>query len=136
MSCRSNNVKEYKLVINGKFPSLNQFIEANRVSRGNWNKGNQMKQEYQYILCCEIKKQLKNVKIDNPIIINYTFYEPNKKRDLDNISSFFHKIFQDGLVFCEVIKNDNWNYIIGFSDLFKIDKENPRIEITLAESKR
>lgn len=68
-----------------------------------------------------------------PIHIHYHFYEPNTRRDKDNISGYFHKIFQDALVDKGIIPNDGWKYISGMSDSFGVDRKNPRIEITIRE---
>lgn len=121
---------KYKLTIPGRFPSMNQFIEANRTHK---QKGNQMKQTAQNEISFYILDQFKRLRINKPIYIKYRFYEPNKKRDLDNISSFFHKVFQDALVGCRIIMNDSWYYIVGFSDEFYVDNKNPRIEIEIEE---
>lgn len=123
---------EYKVVIEGRFPSMNEFIDANRRSKGRWNKGNQMKQASQDDISWQLLQQHKKLHLDKPVYLHYTFYEPNKKRDLDNISGYFHKVFQDALVHCGVIHNDSWHYIVGFSDQFKIDNK-PRIEIIIEE---
>lgn len=121
---------KYNLTIPGRYPSMNQFIEANRTHK---QKGNQMKQKAQNDISFYIMDQLKRLRIDKPVYIRYTFYEPNKKRDLDNISGFFHKVFQDALVACRIIMNDSWYYIVGFSDEFYVDNKNPRIEIEIEE---
>lgn len=124
---------EYRIIIDGRYPSMNQFIEANRIGKGRWNKGNKMKQECQEEISLYINTQLHKIHIFKPVYIKYKFYEPNKKRDLDNISGFFHKIFQDALVKCGVIQNDSWQYIVGFSDEFFVDNQCPRIEIEIIE---
>lgn len=123
----------HRVVIPGTFSSMNQFIEANRTGKGKWNKGNQMKQNDQNFISVYIGNQLRKVHINGPVRLNYNFYEPNKKRDLDNISGYFHKVFQDALVSCGVLHNDSWHYITGFSDSFFVDSKNPRIEIEIIE---
>lgn len=124
---------EYKVIIEGKFPSMNEFIDANRRSKGKWNKGNQLKQQSQDEISWQLLQQHRKLHIDKPVMLHYTFYEPNKKRDLDNISGYFHKVFQDALVHCGIIHNDSWQYIVGFSDEFLIDNKKPRIEIIIQE---
>lgn len=124
---------EHKIVIDGRFASMNEFIDANRAHR---QQGNSMKKRDQKIISVYIKNQLRGVRITNQVYIKYKFYEPNARRDLDNISGYFHKVFQDALVFCGVIVDDNWNYVVGFSDDFYVSKNNPRIEITLQERAR
>ena len=71
--------------------------------------------------------------IDRPVFIYYRFYEKNKRRDLDNISGFAHKVIQDALVKNGILENDGWANITGFDDNFFIDKEHPRIELTIHE---
>ena len=119
----------YRVVVMGKFPSMNELIDANRSHR---QKGNNLKRKSQHEIAVCLMKQLR-VHIDKPIRIKYKFYEPNKKRDLDNISGYFHKVFQDALVECHVIKNDNWQHIVGFSDEFYVDSKYPRIEVEIRE---
>ena len=65
--------------------------------------------------------------------MQYSWYEKNKKRDLDNISSFGRKVIQDALVASKVLINDGWNNIKGFSDEFYVDAKNPRIEVLIEE---
>lgn len=123
----------YNITIEGKFPSMNEFIDANRRSKGRFNKGNAMKQQSQNEISWQILKQHRKLHIDKPVKLIYSYYEPNKKRDLDNISGYFHKVFQDALVNCGVIHNDNWHYIVAFTDEFYIDNKHPRIEIKIVE---
>lgn len=117
------------IVIPGHFHSLNEFIDANRRSRGSWNAGNTMKQKDQN----KIISYLPRTKFKKPIFLEYVFYEPSARRDKDNVSGYFHKIFQDALVEAGIIKNDGWRNIIGFSDSFYVDQKNPRIEIYIEE---
>lgn len=124
---------DHKVVINGEFPTLNEFIDANRIRRGRWSKGNQMKRDDQDLINLALKNQLRGLHIDDPVHLTYRFYCSNRRKDKDNICGYFHKIFQDSLVECEVIKNDSWKYITGFKDEFFYDKENPRIEVIIEE---
>lgn len=121
----------YKIVLNGKFPSLNEYISKNRTHK---QAANAMKQRDENRIIAEVLTQFKRrIRIEKPVYIAYMFYEPNKKRDLDNISGYFHKVFQDALVKCGVLANDGWHYITGFSDYFYHDNKNPRIEIEIRE---
>ena len=127
----------YKLMIPGTMPNLNDYLHGERIAirkNGKFTtRGNAMKQEWQNNVIKLIRAQLKEIKINNPIRLSYCFYETNMKRDLDNISAFAHKIIQDALVKSQVIDNDGWKNIKGFSDEFFIDKDNPRIEVTIEE---
>jgi Holliday junction resolvase RusA-like endonuclease len=127
----------YKLIIDGTLPNLNEYLQAERqtIRKGNkfTTKGNVLKQTNQDLVIWEIRQQLRGLHINNPIILKYDFYEPNKKRDLDNISAFAHKIIQDALVKAGTIDNDGWNNIYGYVDQFYCDKQNPRIEVNIVE---
>lgn len=121
---------EYKVIIQGRLIGLNEYIAAERANR---YKAAKMKRENEAIVMIAIKQQLKNVKIEKPVYMEYTWVEKNKRRDLDNISSFGRKVIQDALVNAAVLKNDAWKQIVGFSDRFEINKENPHIEILIKE---
>ena len=119
-----------RIIIPGRFPSLNEYIAANKKRSGNWNGGNSMKQRDQREICQHIPK---GTKFKKRIFLEYTFYEPNTKRDKDNISGYFHKIFQDALVQAGAIPDDGWKYIYGMTDYFEIDKAYPRIVVDIEE---
>ena len=70
--------------------------------------------------------------LKTPIFVKFKWFEPNKRRDFDNIA-FAKKFFFDSLQELDIIENDNWNYVKGFEDTFDVDKENPRIEIEIFE---
>ena len=73
------------------------------------------------------------LKFKKRIFIHYTFYEPNTRRDKDNIAGYFHKVFQDALVQAGCIENDGWKNIKGWTDDFEVDKKFPRIEVVIEE---
>ena len=92
-----------------------------------------MKARSEAVVINAIRKCLKRVKIVKPVYMEYRWYEKNKKRDLDNISSYGRKVIQDSLVYAHVLKNDGWKEITGFSDEFYVDAANPRIEVLIRE---
>ena len=118
-----------RIIIPGKFASLNEFIYANRVRKGKWYAGDAMKQKDQKKIC----RYLPHVRFKGKIFIEYNYFEPNAKRDKDNICGYFHKIFQDALVQSGCIENDGWKTIAGMADYFEVDKGNPRIEVIIKE---
>ena len=121
-----------RLIISGRFPSLNEYIAATKKQKGNWNAGNSMKRRDQNEICRMIPRGLKFKK---PIFIEYNFFEPNTRRDKDNICGYFHKIFQDALIQAGCIPDDGWKAINGMADYFDIDKAYPRIEVVIEEIK-
>lgn len=93
-----------------------------------------MKAESEFIISAAIVQQLRCVRFTRPVIIRYRFFEPDRRRDKDNISGYAHKVIQDSLVRCGVSRNDGWKNIENYSDEFAIDKKNPRIEVTITEA--
>lgn len=121
---------EYLLVIPGTLNNLNDYIDAERSNR---YQGAKMKADNEKYVVVAIRQCLKGVRIEKPVEMNYTWYEPNKRRDKDNVSSFGRKIIQDALVNAAVLKGDGWKYIVGFSDRFEVDCKKPRIEVLIRE---
>lgn len=121
---------EYKVVIQGRYPSMNEFITANRTHK---QKGNNLKKKSQNEIAIQLLQQHRKLHIDKPVYLKYTFYEFNKRRDLDNVASYFMKVFQDALVYCGILHNDSWQYVTGFSTEFFVDSKNPRIEVLIEE---
>lgn len=80
------------------------------------------------------KTQLRSVQFDGPVIMRYTWIEPNRRRDKDNIA-FAKKFIQDALIRAGVLANDGWAQIKGFSDDFVVDRKRPRVEVEIEEAK-
>ena len=111
--------------IPGRLPALNDYT---KVNRGNKYAGNNLKKETQQLISFYIPKK----PINTPIRLIFNWYEPNKKRDKDNIA-FAKKFILDALVNGGCIPNDGWKEIEGFQDNFYVDKDNPRIEVEIIE---
>lgn len=119
-----------KLVINGRLPGLNDLIEKERTHR---QAGGKLKRESQADVIWFIKTQLQG-KLKEPVYMAYLWVEKDRRRDMDNVSAFGRKVIQDALVISGKLKNDGWDNIKGFSDSFLVDRERPRIEVTIYES--
>lgn len=118
----------YMFTIPGKLPGLNEYIAAERRHR---LKAAQMKARYEKIIQWCIRNDLGSLRITDPVFIDYHFYEPNRRRDKSNISGYARKMIEDALVKCRVLENDGWRNIAGYQDRFDVDKNRPRIEITI-----
>lgn len=115
-----------KLVIPGRLPGLNDYIKA---CRANKYAGAEMKQNTENLIQAEINNQLRR-KSFNTVTLKFSWYEPNKKRDKDNIA-FAKKFVLDALQAAGTLSGDGWGQVAGFSDEFEIDKQNPRVEIEI-----
>lgn len=118
------------LIIHGRLPGLNDLIDAERRHR---QQGAKLKREAEKIVRAYIRQQLRGYHPKTPVTLYYYYYEPNKRRDKDNISAFAHKVIQDSLVKEGIIDNDGWDYVKDFFDRFYVDKTFPRIEVEIVE---
>ena len=119
---------QHILIIHGRLDNLNDYITA---CRSNPHQGAKLKAKNEQKVLAEIYEQLGSLRITRPVRMIYRWYEKDRRRDLDNVSSFGRKVIQDALVDTGVIKNDGWKEIAGFSDEFYVDKKNPRIEVEI-----
>lgn len=107
-------------------PGLNEYIQAERTHR---YKASAMKKEWTFQVVRDAKAQKLKKRV-NPVEIIFTWFEPNMKRDKDNIA-FAKKFILDGLVTAGVLSGDGWKGYGDFDDRFEIDKLNPRVEVEL-----
>lgn len=120
-----------RLTIPGRLPGLNEYIEAERRSK--YMAAN-MKRAAEQRIILAAKAQLRGVRFRAPVVMHYTWVEPNRRRDKDNIA-FARKFVQDALVRCGVLQNDGWAEIDDFTDAFAVDRKRPRVEVRFEEKK-
>ena len=128
----------HTFTIKGRLPDLNDYLQAERVSRRTPNgkfftRGAEMKKKWQQYIITFIRKDLKQSKITKPVIIHYHYYEPNARRDLGNIHAVAQKFIEDALQITKVLANDNQKCVRGFTADFDIDKDSPRIVVEIEE---
>lgn len=119
-----------KLTILGRLPGLNEYIAAERQHR---QKAAKLKRDTEERVLWCAKVSLRGWKAKGPIIMHYTWYEPDRRRDKDNISAYGRKVIQDALVKGGYLKNDGWSDIEGFTDAFSVDRKRPRVEVVIEE---
>lgn len=72
-------------------------------------------------------------RIDKPVIIHYSFFEPNRLRDVGNVLAGADKVIEDALVKCGILPDDGQKWVRNIVPWFGVDKDNPRIEVELKE---
>ena len=112
-----------KLIIPGRLPGLNDMIDAARASRY----GSALQKQVNTELVAWCVKKAKIPKMDRASL-KITWYEPNMKRDPDNVQSAVKYIW-DGLVTAGVLTNDGWKQQGPVQHIMAIDKNKPRIEV-------
>ncbi len=121
-------MSKYKFEIDKRLMGLNEYTKYNRTNK--YAGAGAKKKEQQYIVWC-IKEQLGNLKIEMPVVGNFTWIEENKRRDLDNIC-FAKKFILDALVQAGVLKDDNRRIVTNFRDNFEYAKES-KVVVELEE---
>lgn len=118
-----------KFTIQDRFPSLNEYTNSNRKNR---YAGADMKARCQKQATIGIKlSKLKPVK-NYPITLEITWYEKDRRRDLDNIT-YAVKFINDALVKSKIIIDDSQKYVRSIINHVEVDSKNPRIEIKIIE---
>jgi len=124
--CRSIcGVQEVKFEIPGRLPGLNEIIDAAKSHFGAYAK---MKHEHTTAIAWLAKKLPTYKRVELVI----TWYEPDQRRDPDNIMAG-QKFILDGLVQAGTITNDSRRYIKSITHRFGVDRENPRVEVKITE---
>ena len=120
----------YKFIIPGRLDGLNEYTKANRSNR---YQGGKMKTDNETVIMEAIKTAQANgfpKTIATPIGITCNWYEPNNRRDIDNVV-FAIKFIQDSLVTLGVIPDDSRKYITKLAHQVFTDKNNPRVEVII-----
>jgi len=117
-----------ELFIPVRMPGLNEFIGATSKSRFS---GGAMKKEWTD-LTVSYAGVNKLGRFTEPIWVDFHWYEPNLKRDKDNVA-FAKKFILDGLQKAGVIKNDNNKGILGFTDHFHYESKLAGVNIIMRE---
>lgn len=118
----------YRLIIHGRLPGLNEYIDAERRNR---YLGAKVKAEAESVIRAEIAAQLRHVRIRQPVRMLYRWFESSRRRDKSNVCAYGRKVIEDALVGAGVLANDGWGEIDGFVDRFFVDGEHPRVEVFL-----
>lgn len=119
-----------KFTIPGRLDGLNEYTSSNRTNR--YKANNDKKLNQMHIKYAIRKANMQKVN-KYPVKLKITWYEPNKRRDIDNIT-FATKFIQDALVNEGILINDSQKYIDGLEHHVLCDKVNPRIEVEILET--
>lgn len=80
-----------------------------------------------------MEDQIRELPVYKTVKIHYTIFPKSRRRtDLGNVVSVHKKYFEDSLVEFGKIPDDDYTHIIYNSESFGgVDKDNPRVEITI-----
>jgi len=117
-----------KFEIPGRLPGLNEIIDAAKQGKGKYQPYAMMKEHYTTMIGW-LAKKLPNFE---KVALIITWYEPDRRRDPDNIMAG-QKFILDALVHAGVIPNDSQKYVRGIVHRFKVDRKNPRVEVEIVD---
>ena len=125
-----------KFILQGEYCTLNEYSDANRT---HYRYGASIKKAETNRAVLELQSQFvwttPYTGADSyapKSIFKFTWYRKNRRTDPDNIA-FSKKFILDAMQEVGIIENDGWSQIAGFIDDYKVDKDNPRVEIELHE---
>lgn len=116
------------MVIEGRFPSLNDYVEAERLNR---YRGAAMKRtQTERVQAVAVAQGLP--RFAGPVAVRFLWVEPNRRRDLDNVA-FAKKFVLDGLVAAGVLEDDGQRHVVALQDSFEVDPANPRVMVEVTD---
>lgn len=113
------------VTIEMKLPSLNEYVN---VCRTNKYQAAAYKRQIESDIMWFIKPL---PRYEKPVVIDFVWYEENRKRDPDNVASA-KKFILDALVKAGKLQGDSSKYVEGFSDRFFYGEE-AKVEISIRE---
>jgi len=116
-----------KLQIEAKFPTLNEYTNANRTNK---YAGASIKKKWTKIVATHCLRA--DISPCKKVKLEFIWQEKNKRRDPDNFI-FSKKFILDGMVKAGVLENDGWNQIDSISDNWVVNKEWQGVEVIIRE---
>lgn len=121
----------FTVTIPGRFPDLNDMIKLAKAGHGSYQPYaiDKRRNTNTVAWLCKAAHAPKMRRVS----VKITWYEPDARRDQDNISAAA-KYIMDGLVLASVIPDDRQKYVAGIAHAWAVDKENPRVVVEIEEA--
>lgn len=117
------------LVIDGTMKGLNDWRAAIQRSP---HAGNDMAKAAKRRVAQAAREQLMP-RFEGPVVVIFDWYEPNKRRDLDNVAGTGQKWALDGLVAAGVLPDDNADHVVGIEHWLHFDALCPGVIVTVTD---
>jgi hypothetical protein len=125
--------------ISGPLPDLNELMSARMIQgrpgrKGRrWNAYSKMKSQWETVIYYEILRQ-KVPAIHEPVLLEYWWFEKNRRRDKSNVAAGGRKLLEDAMVSAGVLTlGDGWRGIIGWKDFFGVRASKPGVSVSWNE---
>lgn len=113
--------------VDGRLPGYNE------LKAQNWQASYRLKKEAMERVSVFIRAA-KTEPVKGKIVFRLQCFEPNMKRDEDNVMFGACKIILDALQQLGILPNDNRRWVRLDLLPVRVDRERPRIEVTLEEN--
>lgn len=117
------------LVIDGTMKGLNDWRGAIQRSP---HAGNDMARAAKKRVAALAREQ-RVPRFERPVVVTFDWYEPNKRRDLDNVAGTGQKWVLDGLVAADVLPDDNADHVVGIQHWLHFDALEPGAIVTITD---
>ena len=124
-----NTPRTLSFIIPGRLPGLNEVI---RVGRGNRFGGAKQKSDATAFITPYLPKP---IPLTYPVVVGFTWFEPDRRRDPDNIAAAGAKFILDSCTKVGVLAGDSQRFIAGITHRVTTDRANPRVEVTIEETR-
>lgn len=107
------------------------YLNQNNYRNTHFQSLNSLKKKYRKL----IEPQISNLPCFNKVSVTLRIYARDKRLfDIDNIAAVHLKFFLDAFVSANKIEEDNYLFVPETHTYFhSIDKQNPRVDISLKE---
>lgn len=117
------------LVIDGTMRGMNDWRDAIQRSP---HAGNDMARAAKKRVAALAREQ-RVPRFERPVVVTFDWYEPNKRRDLDNVAGTGQKWVLDGLVAADVLPDDNADHVVGIQHWLHFDALEPGAIVTITD---
>lgn len=112
----------------GELPTMNEIIAKSKQHYAVYSK---LKKKFTELVVYQSAGMAEIGKAD----FVFTWYCKNQRKDPDNIAAGGTKMILDGLVEAGVMENDGWGQVNSLTHIFRVDKQDPRVEVEIFEVK-
>lgn len=127
------------LVLPGRFPGLNDALDARAIMRP--VKGRRGQRGAKVSLYDELKAAHQSdvgiraieqrIHARSTAHLDFFWAEPNSRRDPDNVTAIGRKIVLDALVKTGILPSDGWSHVLGFSDNWAVSSRAPFVAVAI-----
>lgn len=116
-----------KISVEGTLPDLNRIIDTAKIKKNSYAAYRSMKKDYDFLVRSSCPST--DFLITRIDCVHMHWVSENRRIDKDNIRAGV-KFILDGME-GKILTKDGYKNVGGFRDTFALDKENPRVEVTL-----